>query len=103
MKRKTLASLALAGLVLAGSIMPAQAAVNVVPDGHEPATKHTEATTTEDVCMWQTADANGDEAQCDVYAKIGSSFTVTIPKKITLDGSTRTGSYTVSCKGDIAG
>lgn len=38
-----------------------------------------------------------------VYAEIGSEFTVTIPKKIVLDGESKTGTYTVSVEGDIAG
>jgi len=42
-------------------------------------------------------------AQCDVYAEVGSEFEVVIPKKITLDGATKTGAYTVTCTGDIAG
>jgi hypothetical protein len=38
-----------------------------------------------------------------VYAEIGSVFKVTIPKKITIDGTTKSGSYTVTVTGDIAG
>ena len=35
--------------------------------------------------------------------KVGSTFTVTIPKKITLSGETKAGTYNVTCNGDIAG
>lgn len=40
---------------------------------------------------------------CNVNAAIGSNFSVTIPKTITLDGASKTGSYTVTATGDIAG
>ena len=43
------------------------------------------------------------DAECEVYAELGSEFKVIIPKKITLDGATKTGAYTVSVEGDIAG
>lgn len=46
---------------------------------------------------------SSEAAQCEIYAEVGSEFTVTIPKQITLDGESKTGTYTVSCKGDIAG
>lgn len=38
-----------------------------------------------------------------VYAEIQSEFKVTIPKKIVLDGDSKTGNYTVTVEGDIAG
>lgn len=91
MKRKSIASLALAGLVLAGSIMPAQAAENKAYANSEGAVNETQQVT------------ENKSAQCEVYAEVGSSFTVTIPKSITLDGETKSGSYTVTCTGDIAG
>lgn len=50
----------------------------------------------------QTIQSN-EAAQCEIYAEVGSEFTVTIPKQITLDGESKTGTYTISCKGDIAG
>lgn len=42
-------------------------------------------------------------AECEVYAELGTIFKVTIPKRITLDGSTKKGAYTVDVEGDIAG
>ena len=44
-----------------------------------------------------------DDSECEVYADIESDFKVIIPKIITLDGATKTGTYTVSVIGDIAG
>jgi len=38
-----------------------------------------------------------------VYAELGSFFKVSIPKHIILDGTTKSGAYTVSAIGDIAG
>ena len=43
------------------------------------------------------------EQSTTVYAEIGSEFKVTIPKKITLDGATKSGTYKVTVEGDIAG
>ena len=57
---------------------------------------------TEAVNETQTISSN-DTAQTSVYAEVGSSFTVTIPKKITLSGETKSGKYNVTCTGDIAG
>lgn len=101
MRKKAFASLALAGLMLAGSVMPASAAT-IVEGGHDFTGHQGKGTTTAEVCQQQEIDSD-EKASCDVYAEIGSQFTVTIPKKLTLDGSTKTGSYTVSCSGDIAG
>lgn len=42
------------------------------------------------------------ENNVNVNADIKSSYTVTIPKKIVLDGKTKTGDYTVDVVGDIA-
>ena len=47
-----------------------------------------------------TEDSNSN---CDVYAELGSEFKVTIPKKITLDGALKKGTYQVTVEGDIAG
>ena len=57
---------------------------------------------TEAVNETQTISAN-ETAQTSVYAEVGSTFTVTIPKKITLSGETKSGAYNVTCTGDIAG
>ncbi|MFR5070452.1 MAG: hypothetical protein ACLTE2_12385 [Eubacteriales bacterium] len=57
---------------------------------------------TEAVNETQNISAN-ETAQTSVYAEVGSSFTVTIPKKITLSGETKSGTYNVTCTGDIAG
>ncbi len=57
---------------------------------------------TETVNETQNISAN-ETAQTSVYAEVGSTFTVTIPKKITLSGETKSGTYNVTCTGDIAG
>ena len=57
---------------------------------------------TEAVNETQNISAN-ETAQTSVYAEVGSTFTVTIPKKITLSGETKAGTYNVTCNGDIAG
>ena len=85
MKKKVLASLSLAAAMVA-TTMPAMAYTNSVGAVNE----------TQEV-------SENKEAECEVYAEIGSTFTVTIPKKITLAGATKTGAYTVACTGDIAG
>ena len=101
MRKKVLASLSLAAAMVA-TTMPAMAATEV-PGGHDFDT-HAGSTTEAEVCMKQTVSSEDADksAQCEVYAEIGSTFTVTIPKKITLSGTDKTGSYTVSCTGDIA-
>ena len=55
---------------------------------------------TETVNETQNISAN-ETAQTSVYAEVGSTFTVTIPKKITLSGETKSGTYTVTCTGNI--
>lgn len=42
-------------------------------------------------------------SETSVYAELGSEFLVTIPKSLTLSGLSKTGTYTVSVEGDIAG
>ena len=44
-----------------------------------------------------------DSSTADVYATQGTSFNVTIPKTLILDGTNGSGAYTVSVKGNIAG
>ena len=44
-----------------------------------------------------------NSSACTVYATVTSSFSVVIPKTIILDGTTKTGEYSVDVKGDIAG
>lgn len=48
-------------------------------------------------------DAGALTEECRVYASQASSFTVTIPKEVTLDGETGTADYEVNVKGDISG
>lgn len=84
--RKKFLSLALASVVLAGAVAPANAYTNSTGAVNE----------TQDV-------SDNSTKECEVYAEVGSSYTVTIPKKITLDGAEKKGEYTVSCTGDIAG
>ena len=85
MNKKVLASLGLAVAVVA-TAMPAMAYTNSIGA----------VTETQDI------EAN-QSANCTVYAEVGSEFKVTIPKHIVLDGVTKTGAYTVSVTGDIAG
>jgi ribosomal protein S27AE len=54
----------------------------------------------------QPVDQTHDESEaleCDVTAEVASQFTVTIPKKIVLSGSTKKADFEVQVKGDIAG
>lgn len=46
---------------------------------------------------------NEPKANCTVYAEVGSSFKVTIPKHIIMSGKDKTGGYTINVTGDIAG
>ena len=85
MRKKVLASLSIAAAMVA-TTMPAMAYTNSTGAVNE----------TQEV-------SENKESACEVYAEIGSTFTVTIPKKITLAGATKTGAYTVTCTGDIAG
>ena len=51
----------------------------------------------------EVTQSNQTDKTTTVYAEIGSEFKVTIPKKIVLDGATKSGTYTVTVEGDIAG
>ena len=103
MKNKKLASLGLA-VTMVANVVPAMATVTPVEGGHEAKDEHAgEGVTEAEVCATQTADADGDTAQCTVYAEVGSEFTVTIPKSLTLSGADKTGAYDVAVEGDIAG
>lgn len=53
---------------------------------------------------WEDTGINQDGIYgCDVHAEIGSTFKVTLPKDITLDGKTKQANYRVECEGDISG
>lgn len=90
MKRKELLKKALIysiiGATVAGNTVPAYAYTNSMGSVDE----------TQNV-------SENTSAECEVYATLASSFKVTIPKKITLDGGTKKGSYTVDVEGDIGG
>lgn len=86
MNKKVLASLGLAVAVVATS-MPVMAYT----------------TSTASVDETKDITANVESESCTVHAEVGSQFTVTIPKKITLGGESKSGSYTVTCTGNIAG
>ena len=58
---------------------------------------------THEVINIDTSITEDSNSNCDVYAELGSEFKVTIPKKITLDGTLKKGSYKVTVEGDIAG
>ena len=89
MKLKKTLVMGLAVLALAGGTVPAYAATGTTGTNSTPAVTTTEA-------------KEGANA-VNVYAEIGESYTVTIPKTITLDGTTKSGSYTVNVVGDIEG
>ena len=86
MKRKLMSYL-LAVITLINTVTPALAATTYT-DSTESVEyhKHTE-----------------DYTGTTVYAEIGSEFKVTIPKKVTLDGALKSGTYNVLVEGDIAG
>ena len=86
MKGKKVLTSALALTAVAGSVTPAFAYTDSTGAVNE----------TQVITENQSAD-------CEVYAELGSDFKVTIPKKITLNGATKKGAYTVTCTGDIAG
>lgn len=56
----------------------------------------------EEAVTYESHTAN-QSAACNVNATVASSFTVEIPKTITLDGGSKTATYNVKAKGDIAG
>lgn len=72
--------------------------LSVAPTQAFAATKNSTAAVT----AGDAVTTDGSQA-CEVDVRIASTFSVTVPKKITLDGTTKSGAYTVSCKGDIAG
>ena len=84
--------------VLTGTLATAMLVSGTIPAYAATGTSGTNST----LAVTTTEAVEGTNA-VNVYAQIGSSYTVTIPKTITLDGSTKTGSYTVSVAGDIAG
>lgn len=52
----------------------------------------------------ETTEISSDSvSETSVYASVKREFTVTIPKSLTLDGTTKKGSYTVNVVGSIAG
>lgn len=83
MKNKILTSLMAATMVM-GSTMPVFAA------------------TTAQQTVNQTEADPGTTRETEVTYTQSSTFTVTIPKTIALDGSTKTADYDVNVKGDIA-
>ena len=92
MKRKKITSLLLAGIMASSAIFSGGVAV-------------TNAATVNSVAASTQGDpvtTDGSQA-CEVDASIASAFAVTVLKKITLDGATKSGSYNVTCRGDIAG
>lgn len=90
MKKIKMTSLALAG-VMAASAVPAFAAQTQYEDSKHSVEYHDQI------------EEDKDKVACDVYAEVGSQFKVTIPKKITLSGESKSGTYQVSVVGDIAG
>lgn len=100
MKKKVL-TLGLA-MAMALTAVPALAATDV-EGGHDAKTEHEgKGVTAAEVCAEQTVESD-ETASCSVYAEVGSTFTVTIPKSLTLSGADKTGSYNVAVTGDIAG
>lgn len=100
MNKKVL-SCALMGATVANSVLPVMATEITYPhmdkvqydeNGNSVAEVHEEVDVTTD----STSTTN-------VYAELGKEFLVTIPKSLTLDGTTKKGAYTVEVEGDIAG
>ena len=60
-------------------------------------------TYTDSILDVEYCDHSEDYTGTTVYAEIGSEFKVTIPKKVTLDGALKSGTYNVLVEGDIAG
>ena len=83
MKNKILTSLIAATMVM-GSTMPVFAATTATDTVNE------------------TQAESGTTRPVEVTYTQSSTFTVTIPKTITLDGSTKTADYDVNVKGDIS-
>ena len=67
-----------------------------------PATAFARTNSTQTVATEDYSNQDGAK-ECQIEAEMASNFAVTVPKKITLDGKSKSGSYTVGCTGDIAG
>lgn len=89
MKNMKLTTLALAG-VMAVSAVPAFAATKYTPSD-------------EAVEYYDSAFTSDTSEKCEVYAMVGSTFEVMIPKKVTLSGVEKTGDYEVKVAGNVAG
>lgn len=63
------------------------------------------AATNSTASVLETQDVtSADQKQCDVSVEVaGGGFVISIPKKITLDGTLFTAQYEVTVKGDISG
>ena len=84
--------------VLTGTLATAMLVSGTVPAYAATGTSGTTST-----LSVETGEAVEGTNTVSVYAQIESQYTVTMPKTITLDSSTKTGRYTVSVEGDIAG
>lgn len=60
------------------------------------------AATTEEQNVGQTEADGGTTRETEVLYSQSSTFSVTIPKKIVLDGATKASDYSVNVKGDIS-
>ena len=101
MNNKKVASLGLA-LTMVVNAVPALATETQTP--HDIETHKTDDVMGTDAHVCDTQEIAKDEsASCNVYAEVGSEFTVTIPKSLTLSGADKTGAYDVAVEGDIAG
>ena len=89
MKIKKILSYALIGTTLMSNLIPAYAN-----------TQYTDSSETVEEMQNTSKD---DNLGCDVYAELGSEFKVIIPKKVTLDGALKSGTYKITVEGDIAG
>ena len=88
MKRKNLISLLLALAITAGCAMPE--IVNAATDAND---NSTEQTTTQEV--------GGGEHTVNVNATVASTFSVSVPKTIQLNGVRKSAAYKVTCNGDF--
>lgn len=89
MKTKRLHTALLTGTLMCGMLIPA--AVGAATNNSA------------ESVSYESYTADNEAAACNVNASIASSFSVEIPKTITLDGASKTANYDVKAKGDIAG
>jgi hypothetical protein len=91
MKRQALALMSLA--LMASSVTPVFAAESTATGTVDRTGEYSK----DDI------EATTADTSCEVRITVGSTYSVTIPKLITLDSAAKMAEYTVSCKADIPG